>query len=113
MCQTHPDLRRKLAALLLGVAEQFDVASNISVMQVWLPDAADGAGAATNNAAMQLRADGFDHYRCDRNMSMGECVSVARRRDRARFPREGRHTPTPPIARARTHPKKTPTRAQA
>ena len=63
--------------------------------------------------SMQLRADGFDHYRCDRNMSMGECVSVARRRDRARFPREWRHTPTPPIARARTHPKKTPTRAQA
>jgi proliferating cell nuclear antigen len=22
--------------------------------------------------SMQLRADGFDHYRCDRNMSMGE-----------------------------------------
>ena len=63
--------------------------------------------------SMQLRADGFDHYRCDRNMSMGECVSVARRRDRARFPREGRHTPTPPIARARPHPKKTPTPAPA
>ena len=56
-CPTHPDLRRKLAALLLGVAEQFDVASNIDVMQVWLPDAADGAAAATNNAALQLRAD--------------------------------------------------------
>ncbi len=24
--------------------------------------------------ALQLRADGFEHYRCDRNVSMGECM---------------------------------------
>ena len=23
--------------------------------------------------ALSLRADGFEHYRCDRNVSMGEC----------------------------------------
>lgn len=25
--------------------------------------------------ALSLRADGFEHYRCDRNVSMGELIS--------------------------------------
>lgn len=47
--------------------------------------------------ALSLRADGFEHYRCDRNVSMGAhaaavtCVALARR-DRRRSCRRSRPT---------------------